>query len=55
MFHLRRVFRPTHNGVLAGFRRNLAINLDPENLIYISMYVCTHLLDAVQDVALMQK
>ncbi len=39
---------------LAGFRR-LAINLDPEKLMYLFIYLCLHLIDAVQDVVLMQK
>ncbi len=41
------------------FEENLAINLDPEKLMYffLSFFLslCTHLVDAVQDVVLMQK
>ncbi len=44
---------------LQVFEENLAINLDPEKLmylfIYVYIYLCTHLVDAVQDVFLMQK
>ncbi len=43
------------------FEENLAINLDPEKLMYflyiylLFIYLCTHLVDAVQDVVWMQK
>ncbi len=41
------------------FQENLAINLDPEKLmylfIYLFIYLCTHLVGAVKDIVLMQK